>query len=103
MATTADEASIPARLFGEHLPATGVDAKLTMLDERIEVTSEHHTLSRRIAASSDVKELTRTQRKRKLTELSQRHAGTFEPQNSVNWPPTEPTSSPNESALEVEQ
>lgn len=49
MATIASESELPARLFGEHISATGIDARLAVHDDRVEVRSEQFDLSCRFA------------------------------------------------------
>jgi Zn-dependent protease with chaperone function len=44
-AIIANALSIPARLFGENIAATGVDAQLVLHEARVDVHSEHHELS----------------------------------------------------------
>ncbi len=49
MATIASDHELPARLFGEHIPATGIDAHLALHDDRVEVRNEQFDLSCRFA------------------------------------------------------
>lgn len=48
MATIVSDGDLAARLFGENLPATGIDAQLALHEDRIEVHSEQRDLSCRI-------------------------------------------------------